>query len=262
MAQPYVQMSLQHSGVPVYSMTPKTPRARAVFLDLAGTLIQVRGGIGLQYAEIAREYGVRAEPDAITAAFPAALRAAGRMVFVHPDAAEVASLEKGFWKNVVRSVFERAGALQQFEGASFDRCFERLFEYFATAAGWSIYPDVRPALARLRKDRLIVGLITNFDARVFRLIDALGLSGSIDSIMIPSLAGAAKPEPRIFECALSAHRLAAHEAVQVGDSIGDDVEGARAAGMRGILIDRAGRNPGGADVITTLADLPPLLGLA
>lgn len=245
-------------------MTFEARPVRAVFLDLAGTLIEVRGGIGLQYSSMAREYGVEVGADPIGAAFPAALADAGRMVFPRPDAAEVASLEKGFWKNVVRSVFARAGALDRFEDGQFDRYFDNLFEYFATSAGWHVYPDVRPTLARLRGEGLVIGLVTNFDSRVFRLVDALGLSDSIDSITIPSLAGAAKPEPGIFEYALARHGLRAADAIQVGDSVGDDVEGARAAGMRAILIDRTRRprpesTPG---VISTLADLPRLLGLA
>ena len=237
---------------------------RATFFDLAGTLIEVRGGLGVQYAAVAREFGVQSDPEAIDAAFPRAFRAAGRMVFPHPDAEEVASLEKGFWKDVVRLIFAEIGLPEQFEGALFDRYFERLFDHFATAAGWSVYPDVVPALDRLRRHGVIVGLITNFDHRVFPLIDALDLTRFVDSITIPALAGAAKPEAAIFEYALARHGLRASEAVQIGDSIRDDVEGARAAGLRGVLIDRKGRwatATGDAPRIRTLEELLPLVGL-
>jgi putative hydrolase of the HAD superfamily len=258
---------------------------RAVFFDLAGTLIRVRGGIGAQYAAIARQFGVEADAGAIDRAFKGAFERVGRMVFPRPDAAEVASLEKEFWKQVVRLILAETGALQRFGNAQFDRYFDHLFDYFATSAGWTVYPDVVPALDRLKRGRLIVGLITNFDRRVFRLIEALGLSRFIDSVTIPSLAGAAKPEAAIFEYALARHGLRAGEAVQVGDSIRDDVEGARAAGLRGVLIDRktpldvarggpfdiaqgaqrgmaAGPQPGTDEIaITSLEALPRLLGL-
>jgi putative hydrolase of the HAD superfamily len=237
---------------------------RAVFFDLAGTLIRVRGGLGVQYAAIAMEFGVEADAGAIDRAFKGAFERVGRMVFLRPDAAEVASLEKKFWKQVVRLILAETGALQQFGNDQFDRYFDRLFDYFATSAGWTVYPDVVPALDRLRSGGLIVGLITNFDHRVFRLIEALGLSRFIDSVAIPALAGAAKPEAAIFEYALARHGLRAGEAVQVGDSIRDDVEGARAAGLRGVLIDRhfdvaQGRPFDSA--ITSLEALPRLLGL-
>ncbi len=237
---------------------------RAVFFDLAGTLVEVRGGIGARYAAIALEYGVEAEPAAIDSAFPAAFAAAGRMVFVHPDAAEVASLEKGFWKNVVRLMFARIGLLDRFEGGAFDRYFEQLFDYFATGDGWHVFPDVVPVLEQLERRGLIVGLITNFDCRVFRLVDALDLSRLIESVTIPALAGAAKPDAAIFRYALARHGVRPEEAVQVGDSMGDDVEGARAAGLRAVLIDRKGRFQGNAGVtrIASLEDLPRVLHLA
>ncbi len=149
----------------------------------------------------------------------------------------MASLEKEFWKEVVRLIFDRTGALVQFREGQFDRYFDHLFEYFATAAGWTIYPDVVPVLGELKRRGFILGLITNFDRRVFKLIEALDLSRFIDSITIPALAGAAKPEAAIFEYALARHGLQASEAVQVGDSLRDDVEGARAAGLRGVLIE-------------------------
>jgi putative hydrolase of the HAD superfamily len=261
--------------------------SRAVFFDLAGTLIRVRGGIGARYSTIAREYGVDADASAIDGAFPGAFasvsadsrRGTGPQIradFRRFAADEVASLEKGFWKEVVRRIFADAGALAQFRGDQFDRYFDRLFDYFATAAGWTIYPDVVPVLGDLKGRGFVLGLITNFDSRVFKLIEALDLSRFIDSITIPALAGAAKPEAAIFEYALARHGLRPSEAVQVGDSLRDDVEGAGAAGLRGVLIDRnrfarSGQGPSagvarsghGADyaTITSLEELTLLLGI-
>lgn len=240
------------------------PATRATFFDLAGTLIEVRGGLGFQYAAISSQFGVRADPEAIDAAFPRAFRTAGQMVFPRTEAEEVASLERGFWKDVVRLVFADVGLSQKFVGAPFDAFFDRLFDHFATAAAWNVYPDVVPALDRLRRHGIIVGLITNFDHRVFPLLDAVNLTRLVDSITIPSRAGAAKPERAIFEHALARHGVRPSEAVQIGDSIRDDVEGAQAAGLRGVLIDRKGRRrseAGDVPRIGTLDELLPLVGL-
>ena len=68
---------------------------RAAFFDLVGTLIEVRGGVGTQYATIARDYGVNADPKAIDAAFPGAFSTAGRMAFATPDAAARPSQGRG-----------------------------------------------------------------------------------------------------------------------------------------------------------------------
>jgi len=176
------------------------------------------------------------------------------------------------------STFAEIGLLERFEDGQFDRYFDRLYDYFATAAGWIVYPDVVPALEHLKRHGFIVGLITNFDSRVFRLIDALDLARFIDSITIPALAGAAKPEAGIFEYALARHGLRAGEAVQIGDSMEDDVEAACTAGLQGVLIDRKGRTRAGSGLpfdvaqgrqagtdvvlsIRSLEELPRLLGL-
>ncbi len=233
---------------------------QAVFFDLAGTLIKVRGGIGSQYARVAREFGVDVEPAAIDAEFANAFRSAGWMGFDAANGSDVAALEKVFWKKVVRLIFAAVGAERSF-GSRFDDYFSRLFAYFATATPWEVYPDTIPALEALRRRGLITGLITNFDLRVFPLLDALGLERYFDSVTIPAIAGAAKPERRIFLHALAAHRLRPDEAVQVGDSLSEDVDGARQAGLRAVLLARK-ETPTPAGAIRSLAELPAFLGLA
>ena len=74
--------------------------------------------------------------------------------------------------------------------------------------------------------------------------------------------GYVKPHPTIFQAALGLLRVAAPDAVMVGDSLEEDIEGARALGMRAILVDREDRHP---DVDGRLADLyalPAALGLS
>jgi len=74
--------------------------------------------------------------------------------------------------------------------------------------------------------------------------------------------GRVKPHRSIFEAALAALEAAPADAAMVGDSYADDIEGARALGMRGILLDRDGAHVGEPDRIDTLLALPAALGLA
>jgi putative hydrolase of the HAD superfamily len=76
---------------------------------------------------------------------------------------------------------------------------------------------------------------------------------------ISSLAHAAKPSARIFEQALDKHAVDPEDALHVGDSERDDVKGAVAVGLTGILLDRA--MPAGASGGTTIATLNELLPL-
>ena len=74
--------------------------------------------------------------------------------------------------------------------------------------------------------------------------------------------GRVKPHPTIFQAALDTLGVPARDAVMVGDSLEEDIEGARALGMRAILIDREERHPEVEERLTDLFGLPAALGLA
>ena len=73
--------------------------------------------------------------------------------------------------------------------------------------------------------------------------------------------GKVKPSPTIFRAVLELLDTPPERAAMVGDSLADDVEGARAIGMRGILLDRDGRYPAEQHALRDLAGLPAALGL-
>ncbi|HKO31961.1 MAG TPA: HAD-IA family hydrolase, partial [Nitrospiraceae bacterium] len=116
-------------------------------------------------------------------------------------------------------------------------------------------------LTRLRKEGFELGIVSNFDSRLFPVMRGLGIDGLFDTVTISSMAQAAKPASKIFEIALEKHSMDPGEAMHVGDSVRDDVEGAMKAGLTGVLLDRTGRvqTPGG-HVIRTLEELLPLVG--
>jgi putative hydrolase of the HAD superfamily len=102
---------------------------------------------------------------------------------------------------------------------------------------WICDPDAPVLLAALNESGLELGVISNFDHRIYAILDALELARHFDSITISSEAGYAKPAPEIFRIALERHSLPAQQALHVGDSEPLDVVGARAAGMAVVLID-------------------------
>ena len=241
-----------------------TADRRAVFFDLVGTLIRPAGSIGAQYSELARRLEVDADARELERAFQQVMRTAPPMAFPGRSAAEVPRLEKAWWRELVREVVRRAGLSAALEGSRFEAYFDSLYRHFATGSAWVIYPDVVPALSRLRSDGRPVGLVTNYDARVHPLLEALELRAWFDCVAIPGLAGAAKPDPAIFRYALEQAEVTAECATYVGDLIDEDVDGARAAGIRPILLDRAGRHRGVAGVvrIESLDDLAAALNAA
>ncbi len=206
---------------------------KAVFFDAAGTLFETREPVGETYAAIAREYGVASSAQAVDAAFRRAFRAAAPLAFGRgrtPE--ELRWLEREWWRGLVRETFSELGKF-----SDFDSYFEALFEFFAEPAHWIADPEAIPTLKALREQSRILGVISNFDYRLYRILDGLDLARWFDSITISSEVGYAKPSAQLFEAALERHRLAPAQALHVGDSEHLDLAGASAAGMAAVLIN-------------------------
>jgi putative hydrolase of the HAD superfamily len=123
-----------------------------------------------------------------------------------------------------------------------------------------LYEDALPTLALLREHGLRIGLVSNGQ----RDLDEFARHHRLDvDVCVGSRAhGRVKPHRSIFEAALAALGTAPVDAAMVGDSYADDIEGARALGMRAILLDREGAHVGEPDRIDTLLALPAALGLS
>jgi len=109
-----------------------------------------------------------------------------------------------------------------------------------------------------------VGVVSNWDTRLRKISDALGLTALVDFLVISAEAGVRKPDARIFQQALERAGVRPEEAIHVGDHPEEDGEGARRAGLRPVMIDRAKRVtakefPAGMPVVTSLTDLYRLL---
>lgn len=206
---------------------------RVVFFDAAGTLFHTREPAGLSYAKIARRFGVQADERLVIDSFRRAFAAAPGLAFgPGQEATLLRRLEREWWHRLVRSTFAGLGAF-----TDFDAYFDALFAFFADPANWTCDRDAPVLLAALRESGLGLGVISNFDYRIYAILDALGLRRHFDSITISSEAGYAKPAPEIFRLALQRHSLPAADALHVGDSEALDVLGAHAAGIAAVLVD-------------------------
>jgi HAD superfamily hydrolase (TIGR01549 family) len=126
---------------------------------------------------------------------------------------------------------------------------------------FDLYPDVLPCLKRLDDAGLAAGIVTNTDRDLLEAIEHFGLSRFVTAVSASHDVGVMKPDPRIYAHALTQAGVRAADAVMVGDSFHDDVLGARAAGLAGILLDRSGGSTKPAATIRSLAELPAALGL-
>ena len=74
--------------------------------------------------------------------------------------------------------------------------------------------------------------------------------------------GKTKPHRTIFRAMLDRLAVEPGDAVMVGDTIADDIEGAIAVGMQAVLLDREGRYPEYGGRLGDLRELPAALGLS
>ena len=219
----------------------------AVTFDLTGTLIHTPR-MGEIYSQVLARHGVEVAPKRAAglvgevwreldcAEHPAADRFA-----THPEGA------RGWWRRLLERLCERLEAPPPTRFAAAE-----LFERFALPEAWEIYPEVEEALAGLAGMGLSLGLISNWDDRLPRLLDGLGLSQRLEVVVYSQQIGVEKPHRRIFTAALERLDLPPAQVLHVGDRARHDVEGARAVGMHALLLDRR-RTTGD---LSDLAELP------
>ncbi len=226
-----------------------------IFFDAAGTLFHVKGSVGDIYARLAHEYGKDVTVQDLEAGFRRCFANAPPMGFPNAATEDIPELEKQWWHDLVHQVFAPLGPFPRFAAY-----FDALYDFFAQADAWQLYPETTETLTALRGRGFRLGIISNFDARLFGLLDGLGIKHFFDPIVISTQAGSAKPEVEIFQQALAVHDFAPHQALHIGDSSDMDIVGAKAAGLTPVYIDRMSR---GSDKTApfTVSRLDELLAL-
>jgi len=206
-----------------------------IFLDAVGTLFGVRESVGYAYSTIAARFGVQCDRSELDRAFMEVFRSSPPLAFPDWELDEIPHAEYQWWHEVALRTFAKTGDLAQF--ADFDSFFAELYAYFATPEPWFLYADTVPALQKWRSQGVELGIISNFDSRLYPLLRELGIADFFTSVTISTEAGAAKPDPQIFRYALSKHPNATH-ALHIGDSYSEDYQGAIASGLQGIWLNR------------------------
>jgi len=216
---------------------------KAVFFDAADTLFFIKGGVGYVYWSVAKKYGANSTPERIEKAFGKAFKSAPPLTFSGMTPAERKVSEKGWWFRVVRNVFTEVGMFSDFESY-----FNELFETFRTSA-WELFPETKEVLSTIKKRGFSLGIISNFDTRVYDVCTDLGIIDYFDNLVISSEAGFSKPSPEIFNTALNKIGVSATQSLHIGDSLELDFHGARSVGINALLLDKKGRYKDSEDIL-------------
>ncbi|KAI8329613.1 HAD-like domain-containing protein [Choanephora cucurbitarum] len=146
---------------------------------------------------------------------------------------------QGWWKELVYSTFMNAGVKAKDLDSSFDPLYDALYARFTTAEAYSIFPDVLDTLDQLKKLGYQMGVISNSDERVVKVIESLDLNKYFDFVLASALVGHEKPSKIIYQEALKqAGHLKPEQALHVGDDIEKDYFGATKAGWHAVLLER------------------------
>jgi putative hydrolase of the HAD superfamily len=191
---------------------------RCVLLDALGTLVELEP----PWPYLAADLGIEADERLV-----AAVRAEMRYYREHSDegrdAATLADLRRRCAEVLSREL-GREVAVNQMMAAIRFRAF----------------PDAAPSLAELRARGVRLVCVSNWDFSLPDVLARCGLLNHLDGVVTSAAVGARKPDPRIFAAALDVAACAAGDALHVGDTPEEDLEGARAAGIRALLLDRDG----------------------
>lgn len=149
---------------------------------------------------------------------------------------------KNFWEEFFAEGFARLGVT-----ADVTDVVAQIREQFMRGEFDVLFDDTLPALDALKARRVPMGILSNFSPNLQALMQKLGIHDYFKFFVVSSIVGAEKPDKKIFDLAVSAANRPQNQIAYIGDSIFHDMDGARAAGIAGILIDRGNRHSDYAD---------------
>ncbi|MHB0977388.1 MAG: HAD family hydrolase [Candidatus Aquicultorales bacterium] len=228
---------------------------KAVFFDAGNTLLYPHPGVPQVCTEVFSRLGRGASLETVR-------EAVGKAEAFYEDrykaddmfwASEPAAAD--FWYDYYLEVANHCGV----DGIA-RKAAREIYDEFGKADRWRLFPDVLPALELLKSAGMKLGIISNWDTRLSRIVLSLGIGGYFDFVISSACVGFIKPQARIFELALERAEVGPDEAVHVGDHFYADVLGAGAAGIEPILLQRTARaRPKGTRVVSDLAEVCDLI---
>ena len=219
--------------------------AKVVFFDFGDTLVSLRAPLEVWVAT-ASELGIRVRRDALRDATAAADKEYKSSVYEYRGRMEE------FWKLYDGFVIKRLGFTDR--GGRFGTAVEAAF--LDTKRWMSVFPETHTVLSNLKRQGLILGIISNNTDDMLDRLNDLDLLRYFDSLTYSQEAGAEKPAPEPFVLALRRVRKKPEQCVHVGNSLEQDVAGAKGVGIRPILVDREGSHPNpGCAVVRDLRGL-------
>jgi putative hydrolase of the HAD superfamily len=226
---------------------------RAVLFDAGETLVHPAPSFPELFTEVLAAAGHDREPqqviDASRSVFHRFSEAArdNELWTTSPERSE------RFWLSVYARMLDELGL----DGDTGLR--DTLYATFTDPANYALFDDVEATIDVLGSAALTLGIVSNFEAWLEDLLQALGVRDAFAVRVISGIEGVEKPDPAIFRRALERLDIDPADVLYVGDNPEFDVAPAAAVGMTPVLIDRRGRFPD--ETCIRIADLRQLADL-
>jgi putative hydrolase of the HAD superfamily len=225
---------------------PEAPKA--ILLDALGTLVELEPPAPRLRRELANRFAIAVTDAQAERAIEAEFAYYRAHLDEGRDARSLADL-RGRCAEALRTALPKTSTVPHVANTA-------LTEALLASLRFRAYPEVRGVLvaARARGRRLAV--VSNWDVSLHDVLARMELTPLLDGVVTSAQVGARKPSPEIFAAALRVVRAEPGETLHVGDSVNEDVSGARQAGIEPVLISRDGTaGAPGVRTITTLTEL-------
>jgi putative hydrolase of the HAD superfamily len=222
---------------------------RAVLFDVDFTIARPGPELGPEgYRRLGARFGLELDPSR----YPLARERAVEGIKRHPELEHDEEIWVAFTERIIRGM-----------GGDADSAYECALEMtraWEHAEHFELFEDALPVLGELRAQGLKLGLVSNTGRNLDEFIAHHKLD--VDAALGSGAFGRTKPHPTIFRAVLERLEVEPEDAAMVGDSLEDDIEGARAAGIRqAFLLDRDDRHPEVENRLPGLFALPAALGI-
>ena len=221
----------------------------AVLFDVDFTIARPGPELGPEgYQRLGERFGLSLDPSRYADARAKAIEGIRR----HPELEHDEEIWVAFTERIIRNMGGDADS-------AYD-CAVAMTKAWEHAEHFELFEDAPPVLEELRAHGLKLGLVSNTGRDLDEFVAHHHLD--VDAVLGSGAFGRTKPHPTIFQAVLERLEVEPAEAAMVGDSPEDDIEGARAAGLRAaFLLDRDDRYPEIPNRLPDLYALPAALGL-
>jgi putative hydrolase of the HAD superfamily len=220
---------------------------KAVVFDVDFTIAKPGPDLGPEgYRRLGERYGLVLDP----ARYADARREALTTLKRHPEL----NHDEEIWVLFTQRIIEGMGGVGDTYGAAVE-----MEGAWARAHHFELYDDVLPTLEALRASGLKIGLLSNSARDLDEFVSHHHLI--VNAVLTSRAHGKTKPHETIFRRILELLEVSPDEAVMIGDSIEDDIEGAHAVGMRALLVDRERRYGEDVESLDDLREVPVALGV-